>query len=88
MFTWWKKRDRTKIPAATAAAVIMSAAALAFSIGVARWSWLILDEQIRLREDFTELKNDFAQMEIEFGVWGRKFDKAWEELKRVRSFGR
>lgn len=73
--------DKT-IPGWTAAAIIISAVSLAFAIGVARWSWLILDEQLVLRREFMDLKLSQEQLNIQFDFWGAQIQKEREELRK------
>lgn len=63
------------------AAVIVAFLSLMVSVGVARWSWLLLDEQIALREEFEQLRNDQKQTEIQYGVW---LDRLKEEGAAMR----
>lgn len=70
------------IPGWTAAAIIISAVSLAFAIGVARWSWLILDEQLVLRREFMDLKLSQEQLNIQFDFWSTQIQKEREELRK------
>jgi hypothetical protein len=65
----FKKKDSQDIPLAAAAAIIISAVSLAASLGTARWSWLLLDEQIKLRKEFMEVKNDQEQTTQQYEFW-------------------
>lgn len=60
------------IPPMIAVAVVASAMALFVSCGVMRWSWLLLDEQIRMRNEFMGLKNDQEQTKIQYEYWLNK----------------
>jgi heme/copper-type cytochrome/quinol oxidase subunit 2 len=53
----------------TMVAIVVAAISLAVSIGVARWSWLLLDEQILLRNDFEELRARQEQVGIQYEFW-------------------
>ena len=53
----------------TMVAIVVAAISLAVSIGVARWSWLLLDEQILLRNEFEELKARQEQVGIQYEFW-------------------
>jgi hypothetical protein len=50
-------------------AIVVAAISLAISIGVVRWSWLLLDEQIQLRNDFQELQARQDQVGIQYEFW-------------------
>jgi hypothetical protein len=82
----FKKRDTLatkQIDPAAAWALIVSAVALMASLGVARWSWLLLDEQVQLRKDFIELKNEQEQSNIQYEYWlGKLKDEraAWQKM--------
>ena len=77
-----RKEGRTEIPTATVAAVLIAVVALAVSIGVARWSWLILDEQIKLRQDFIDLKTSQEQLNTQFDFWDKKVESERQQLKQ------
>ncbi len=53
----------------TMVAITVAAISLAVSVGVARWSWLILDEQILLRNDFKQLELRQEQVGIQYEFW-------------------
>lgn len=57
------------LPQPVVAALIVSVVALTISIGVARWSWLLLDEQITMRKDFMELRNEQTQTNQQYEYW-------------------
>jgi hypothetical protein len=61
-----------EIPKPMVAAVIISVVALAAALGTARWSWLLLDEQIKLREEFMQLRNTQEQTAIQYEFWLEK----------------
>lgn len=70
MWPFKKKDELSKdIPMAAAAAIIISAVSLAASLGTARWAWLLLDEQIKLRQEFMEIKNDQEQTGQQYEFW-------------------
>ncbi len=54
---------------AAAAAIIISAVSLAASLGTARWAWLLLDEQIKIRKEFMEIRNDQKQTTQQYEFW-------------------
>lgn len=83
MWKFWKKRDPAKqLPPGVAAAIIVSMVALCLSIGVARWSWLMLDEQIRLRKDFADLRNEQDQANIQYEYWNAKVQEERQRIKQ------
>lgn len=59
----------TDLSKPVAASLILSVISLAASIGVAHWSWLLLDEQISLRKDFMELRNEQTQSNQQYEYW-------------------
>jgi hypothetical protein len=70
-----------------AAALIVSALALFVSCGVMRWSWLLLDEQIRIRIEVMDLKNDQEQTKIQYEYWLNKLQAEraeGQEMNEVR----
>lgn len=70
MWPFKKKDDMSKdIPMAAAAAIIISAVSLAASLGTARWAWLLLDEQIKIRKEFMEIRNDQEQTKQQYEFW-------------------
>ena len=76
-----KSPGEAEISRAEFAAVIISTVALVFAVGVARWSWLILDEQIELRKEFETLKGRQAQVETQYEVWLAELQDQWKELE-------
>ncbi len=71
---FFKKSDKAaqaekQISIAAAAAILISVVALAVAIGTARWSWYIIDEQVRLRQDYMELKSDMDQVNTQYEFW-------------------
>jgi len=69
---------------ATAAAIGIAVASLALAAGVCRWSWLIVDEQVRLRQDFMQLKNDQEQLYTQFEFWNQQVQKERRELGEMK----
>ncbi|MEY4723413.1 MAG: hypothetical protein RLZZ324_926 [Candidatus Parcubacteria bacterium] len=57
------------LPGPVIAAILVSVVSLCVAAGVARWSWLLLDEQVQLRKDFVELKNHTDQTDIQYEAW-------------------
>lgn len=80
----FKKKDPMSqdIPMAAAAAIIISAVSLAASLGTARWSWLLLDEQIKMRKEFMELKNDQEQTKLQYEFWLKRLQDEREAAKK------
>lgn len=65
----FKKRTDGDLTKGEFIAIIIAVIALMFAIGTARWSWLLLDEQIQIRKDFMELKNQMDQTNINVDAW-------------------
>ncbi len=84
MFPFKKKEDRNDVPAATAAAIILAAAALCIGLAAARWSWLAVDEQVRIRQDFNDLKSQQDQLKIQFDYWDQKVSAERAQLRMMR----
>ena len=83
MWKFWKcKEGAGAISGAVMAAIVISTISLVLAAGVARWSWLMLDEQIQLRKDFEKLKNDQAQTQIQYEFWLQKLQKEREAGKQ------
>jgi len=84
----WKFRrksedsDLNKIPNSVAIALIISTVALALVAGVVRWSWLLLDEQIRLRQDLNDLKYRQAQVETQYEFWLQQLQDERAAIKK------
>lgn len=64
-----KEDDMNRIPNSIVVAIVLALVALAGSLGVARWSWLLLDEQTDLRREFNELDVRQAQVEVQYEFW-------------------
>jgi hypothetical protein len=64
-----KSPSPADLPAPMVAAVLVSVFALAVSLGVARWSWLLLDEQIRMRKEFKQMRSDLEQTNTQYEYW-------------------
>ncbi|MFA6604174.1 MAG: hypothetical protein WCT10_05080 [Patescibacteria group bacterium] len=64
-----KKDSADVIPTPTVAAIIIAVFALFIAAGAARWSWYIVDEQIRLRNDFSKLRNEQDQVNTQYEFW-------------------
>jgi len=65
----------------TMVAIVVASISLAVSIGVARWSWLLLDEQLVLRNDFQELRARQEQVGIQYEFWLEELQAERDELK-------
>ncbi len=72
---------KIKLPGWAAAAIIISAVSLAFSVGVARWSWLLVNEQISLRRDFMNLKASQEQLNLQYDFWSKQLQNERAALK-------
>ena len=81
MFPFFKKNEE-KIPTSTVAAILVACLSLILSFGVIRWSWLLLDEQIQLRKDFMELKEEQAQVNIQYEFWLKKIQDERTAIKK------
>ena len=64
-----EKNDMNKIPNSVAIAILLAVVALTASLGVARWSWLLLDEQLDLRKELNELRVRQTQVETQYEFW-------------------
>ena len=60
---------RKDVSAPTAIAIILATIALFTAYGSWRSSWVLLDEQLRLRKDFSALRNDQVQTGIQYEYW-------------------
>lgn len=75
-FPFFKKSDlNVDLPKPLAAAVVISVVSLAVSLGIARWSWLLLDEQIELRNEFMLLQNSQEQTRQQYEYWLSKLQE-------------
>ncbi len=79
-----KSDDKNTIPAPTFAAIIISVVSLALAAGVIRWSWIIVDEQVRLRREFVELKSSQDQLNTQFEFWNKQLQKERQEIKELK----
>jgi len=71
----FKRSSERNISGPVFAALVVSFIGLMFVIGVARWSWLLLDEQIRLRSEVEALKERQAQVETQYEFWLKQVEK-------------
>lgn len=73
----FRKKDKSQITFSNpmVIAIILAVISLAISAGVARWSWLILDEQIQLRNEVEELKARQDQVGIQYEFWLNELQK-------------
>ncbi len=85
MIAKWRacRAQREKVPATTAVALFIAIIALALVAGVARWSWLLMDEQLQLRRDFTDLKSAQDQLNIQFEFWSDQLQKERAEIRKL-----
>ncbi len=87
MWPFSKKPVSADLPPVVAASIIISAVALMLSAGVLRWSWLLVDEQIRIRKDVMELQNTQEQVNIQYEYWlGKLQDERaeWQKMNEAR----
>lgn len=84
MWPFRSKESKRTIPGWAAAAIVISTISMAASIGVARWSWLLVEEQISLRQDFMNLKTSQEQLGIQYEFWNKQLQKEREEIKKLR----
>jgi len=81
---WPSREDKGKnitIPYSTMVAIIISVITLAISAGLIRWSWLLLDEQVRLRKDFVDLSAKQDQMGVQYEFWLEQLQKERDAVK-------
>jgi hypothetical protein len=69
MWPFKKSSGATELSKGEFTAILIAVLALMFAIGTARWSWLILDEQVALRKDFMKLRNEMDQTNINVDAW-------------------
>ncbi len=79
-----KDSDKNNIPAPTVAAIAISVISLALAAGVIRWSWIIVDEQVRLRREFMELKGSQEQLNTQFEFWNRQLQQERQEIRELK----
>lgn len=63
------KKECKPLDGPVAVAIVISVIALALAIGAARWSWLVLDEQVKIRREFVELKGREEQVNLQYEFW-------------------
>jgi len=80
---FFKKKTDMDLPRETVIAVALSAVALIVSVGCMRWSYLLMDEQIQLRTEFSELQNAQDQLKIQFDHWDAKAGEQRMELRKM-----
>jgi hypothetical protein len=85
MWPFKKRTDvlKKQLEPVAAWAIVLSVVALAAALGVARWSWLMLDEQISLRKEFVELKNEQVQTNIQYEYWLGKIRAERDEMRKL-----
>lgn len=66
---WRELLSRDSLRPAELAAFIVGLVALLATAGTARWTWLVVDEQVKLREEFMQLKNQQEQVGIQYEFW-------------------
>ncbi len=78
------RAGKDRIPPATAAAIFISFIALGLAAGLFRWSWLLMDEQVRLRKEFMELKSAQDQINIQYEFWSNQLQKERAEIQKLK----
>ncbi len=84
---WPSREDKLKdvnFNYPTMIAVILSVISLAIAIGLVRWSWLLLDEQVTLRKDFVDLTARQDQIDIQYEFWLEQLEEDLEEVKTLK----
>lgn len=71
--------DKEIISAPAMAAIVVAALSLVLSAGVARWSWLLMEEQVSLRYDFENLKMAQEEISVQYEFWLAELEKVREE---------
>lgn len=84
MWPFKKNSKEPEIPYWAAAAIVASVISLFAALGVARWSWLILEEQISLRQDFMNLKASQEQLNTQYDFWSAQLQKERAEIQKLK----
>jgi len=64
-----KNESINNISTPTIIAIAFAVFSLVMSVGVARWSWFIVDEQIRLRGEINKLIDKQDQVNTQYEFW-------------------
>ncbi len=78
------RAGKNAIPPATAAAIFVSCVALGLAAGLFRWSWLLMDEQLVLRQDLMKLKSSQEQLNIQYEFWSDHLQKERAEIQKLK----
>ncbi|MEA3249767.1 MAG: hypothetical protein U9Q03_05445 [Patescibacteria group bacterium] len=78
------KGNNITIPYPMMIAIIISVISLMISIGVARWSSLLLEEQLELRKEFVDLNARQDQVGIQYEFWLEQLEENLEEAKGLK----
>jgi hypothetical protein len=77
------KGKNITIPYSTMVAIVIAAISLLISAGVARWSWLILEEQMELRKELVDLSAKQDQVGIQYEFWLEQLEEDLDEVKAM-----
>ncbi len=83
MWPFDKNNDEYRVSFSNSAmiAIVVAVISITISIGVARWSWLILDEQVQLRKEFEELRARQDQVGIQYEFWLNQLQEERDDLR-------
>jgi len=76
-----KNGDAGPIDSWSFAAFVVAFVSLCAAAGVARWSWLLLDEQVALRKEVMKLRSQQEQVHIQYERWLQKVQQEREAKK-------
>jgi hypothetical protein len=79
-----KSKKKIHVPGPAGIAIFIAVASLALSLGIMRWSVLILEEQLQLRTEFEQLKNQQNQVNLQYELW---LDRLQQEIEDARKIG-
>jgi hypothetical protein len=65
-------------------AIVISIISIAISIGIARWTWLIFDEQVAIRQDFNDIEFRQEQVETQYEFWLEELESDLDEVKSLQ----
>lgn len=73
--------DKEIVSAPVMTAIVIAALSLVLSAGVARWTWLLMEEQISLRYDFENLKMAQEEINVQYEFWLEQLETERGKLK-------
>lgn len=73
--------DKEIISAPAMAAIVVAVLSLVLSAGIARWSWLLMEEQMALRYDFENLKMAQEEINVQYEFWLEQLETKRTKLK-------